>query len=74
MIVRIYAPNTQKLAWSPNGTLIGYLQGLEPKFNAYMQDHLAVVPAAGGESRPLDRQARSRESPRSPSPRTRRRS
>jgi dipeptidyl aminopeptidase/acylaminoacyl peptidase len=52
-IARPYAPNTQKLAWSPDGTLIAYLQGLEPKFNAYMQDHLFVVPAAGGESRAL---------------------
>ena len=45
---RPYAPNNQKLAWSPDGKLIAYLQGLEPKFNAYMQDHLFVVPAAGG--------------------------
>jgi dipeptidyl aminopeptidase/acylaminoacyl peptidase len=52
-IVRTFAPNTQKLAWSPDGTLIAYLQGLEPKFNAYMQDRLAVVPAGGGVSRPL---------------------
>jgi dipeptidyl aminopeptidase/acylaminoacyl peptidase len=52
-IVRTFAPNTQKLAWSPDGTLIAYLQGLEPKFNAYMQDRLAVVPAGGGASRPL---------------------
>src|SRR5260370_15526 len=52
-IVRPFAPNTQKLAWSPDGTLIAYLQGLEPKFNAYMQDRLAVVPAGGGAPRPL---------------------
>jgi dipeptidyl aminopeptidase/acylaminoacyl peptidase len=52
-LVRPYAPNTQKLAWSPDGALIAYLQGLEPKFNAYIQDRLAVVPAAGGVSRPL---------------------
>jgi hypothetical protein len=52
-MVRAYAPNTQKLAWSPDGKLLAYLQGLEPKFNAYMQDHLAVVPAAGGVPRPL---------------------
>jgi dipeptidyl aminopeptidase/acylaminoacyl peptidase len=52
-IVRPYAPNTQKLAWSPDGTLIAYLQGMEPKFNAYMQDRLVVVPAAGGVSRSL---------------------
>jgi len=52
-IVRPFAPNTQKLAWSPDGTLIAYLQGLEPKFNAYMQDRLAVVPTGGGAPRPL---------------------
>jgi dipeptidyl aminopeptidase/acylaminoacyl peptidase len=52
-IARPYAPNAQKLAWSPDGNLIAYLQGIEPKFNAYMQDHLAVVPAAGGASRSL---------------------
>jgi dipeptidyl aminopeptidase/acylaminoacyl peptidase len=52
-IVRPYAPNTQRLAWSPDGRLIAYLQGNEPKFNAYMQDRLAVVPATGGVSRPL---------------------
>jgi dipeptidyl aminopeptidase/acylaminoacyl peptidase len=52
-IVRPYAPNAQKLAWSPDGTLIAYLQGIEPKFNAYMQDRLAVVPAAGGAPRAL---------------------
>jgi dipeptidyl aminopeptidase/acylaminoacyl peptidase len=53
MIVRVYAPNTQRLAWSPDGSLIAYLQGLEPKFYAYMQDRLAVAPSAGGAPRPL---------------------
>ena len=52
-IVRPYAPNAQKLAWSPDGTSIAYLQGLEPKFNAYIQDHLVLVPAAGGAPRSL---------------------
>lgn len=52
-LVRPYAPNTQKLGWSPDGTQIAYLQGLEPKFNAYSQDRLFVVPAAGGVPRPL---------------------
>ena len=52
-VVRPYAPNIQMLAWSANGKLIAYLQGLEPKFNAYMQDHLFVVPAAGGVPRAL---------------------
>jgi hypothetical protein len=52
-VVRPYAPNTQTLAWSPDGTLIAYLQGLEPKFNAYIQDRLFVVPAAGDVPRSL---------------------
>jgi dipeptidyl aminopeptidase/acylaminoacyl peptidase len=52
-VSRPYAPNTQKLAWSPDGKLIAYLQGIEPKFNAYMQDCLWIVPAAGGTPRAL---------------------
>ena len=52
-IVHPYAPNAQKLRWSPDGTSIAYLQGLEPKFNAYIQDHLTLVPAAGGAPRSL---------------------
>jgi dipeptidyl aminopeptidase/acylaminoacyl peptidase len=52
-IARPFAPNRQKLAWSPDGRLIAYLAGLEPKFNAYMQDRLFVVAAAGGAARPL---------------------
>jgi len=52
-IVRPYAPNAQKLAWSPDGASIAFLQGLEPKFYAYIQDRLALVPAAGGAPRPL---------------------
>jgi dipeptidyl aminopeptidase/acylaminoacyl peptidase len=53
VVVRPFMPNNQKLAWSPDGSLLGYLQGIEPKFNAYMQDRLAVVPAAGGAARSL---------------------
>jgi len=52
-IAKPYAPNNQKLAWSPDGTQIAYLQGREPKYNAYMQDRLALVPAAGGSARAL---------------------
>src|ERR1700733_12689861 len=52
-LARPYAPNVQKLAWSPDGKLVAYLQGLEPKFNAYMQDRLFVVPAGGGAPRAL---------------------
>jgi dipeptidyl aminopeptidase/acylaminoacyl peptidase len=46
---RPYAPNSQRLAWNPRGGAITFLQGGEPKFNAYMQDHLFFVPVNGGE-------------------------
>jgi dipeptidyl aminopeptidase/acylaminoacyl peptidase len=52
-LARPFAPNTQKLAWSPDGMQIAYLQGLEPKYYAYMQDRLFTVPAAGGTPRAL---------------------
>jgi dipeptidyl aminopeptidase/acylaminoacyl peptidase len=55
-IARPYAPNAQALAWSPDGSVLAYLQGLEPKFNAYIQDRLFVVPAAGGAPRALSDQ------------------
>ncbi len=52
-LARPFAPNVQALAFSPDGALLAYLQGLEPKFNAYMQDRLFVVPSAGGVPRSL---------------------
>jgi len=47
-VIRVYAPNAQHLAWSPDSSLIAFLQGLEPKYSAYIQDQLVVVPARGG--------------------------
>ena len=41
-----YSPGKQHLAWSPDGKLIAYLVGAEPKYDAYKQDSLAVVPSA----------------------------
>lgn len=52
-LARPYAPNAQSLMWSPDGSLLAFLQGLEPKYNAYIQDRLAVVPAGGGPVRAL---------------------
>jgi len=52
-LARIFSPNLQHLAWSPDGRLVAFQQGREPRYNNYMQDRLAVVPAAGGAVRPL---------------------
>jgi dipeptidyl aminopeptidase/acylaminoacyl peptidase len=46
-------PDGGPLAWSPDGSLIAYLRGSLPKFSAYNQDQLAVVPVAGGQPRML---------------------
>lgn len=42
-----------KFAWSPDGKLLAYFEGSKPKFKAYNQDRLAVIPVAGGPSRVL---------------------
>ena len=48
------APNwSSRLAWSPNGREIAYLQGGPAKLIAYGVRTLAVVPAAGGAPRVL---------------------
>ena len=47
-LVRPYAPNFQRLAWSPDGRDLAYLQGREPKYSMYMHDELAMMPAVGG--------------------------
>jgi dipeptidyl aminopeptidase/acylaminoacyl peptidase len=39
--------------WSPDGASIAYLQGDEPRFWAYNQAKLAVIPATGGAPRVL---------------------
>jgi dipeptidyl aminopeptidase/acylaminoacyl peptidase len=42
-----------RLAWSPDGKSIAYLLGDELKWSAYDQAQLVVIPAAGGQPRPL---------------------
>ena len=48
MVLTTFSPNGQHLTWSPDGKTLAFLQGSEPKFNAYNQDQLAVVPVTGG--------------------------
>ena len=52
-------------AWSPDGKFIAYLQGDEPRYYAYNQEKLAIVPSAGGDARvltaALDRSVRAPE-------------
>src|SRR5579862_1519704 len=52
-LLRVWAPNFQHLAWSPDGKLLAFLQGLAPKYSMYMHDELWVVPGTGGAPRAL---------------------
>jgi dipeptidyl aminopeptidase/acylaminoacyl peptidase len=64
-LVRPYAPDSQLYKWSPDGTQLTYLEGLEPKFASYQRDELMIVPVAGGTPRSLsakiDRAVRQQE-------------
>lgn len=52
-LISIYGAGGERLEWSPKGDRIAFLQGFEPKYNAYDMAHLAVVPVAGGEPQVL---------------------
>ena len=52
-VATIGAPDRQRLVWSPDGRTLAFTQGFEPKYYAYNQDRLAVVPVEGGEPRVL---------------------
>jgi len=43
----------EELHWSSDGKALTFYQGFEPKYSAYNQSRLAVVPVAGGEPRVL---------------------
>jgi dipeptidyl aminopeptidase/acylaminoacyl peptidase len=44
-------PDGGRLAWSPDGKLLAYLQGSEPQLYAYNMNRLAVVPVDSGSPR-----------------------
>jgi dipeptidyl aminopeptidase/acylaminoacyl peptidase len=48
-----WSPNHQQLGWSPDGRLVAFLQGDEPRYNAYIMDRLAVVDVESGQVRAL---------------------
>ena len=53
LLARVFVPNAQHLAFSPDGGRLAYLEGLEPRFNAYIADQLRVRPVAGGDAQPI---------------------
>jgi dipeptidyl aminopeptidase/acylaminoacyl peptidase len=52
-LTNFIGPDEGRLAWSPDGKYIAYLQGSEAKLYAYNLAKLAIVPADGGETRVL---------------------
>ncbi|HVN44574.1 MAG TPA: S9 family peptidase [Steroidobacteraceae bacterium] len=52
-LLKTWTPNHQHLEWSPDGKLIAFLIGDEPRYNAYILDDLAVVEVASGKVRDL---------------------
>jgi dipeptidyl aminopeptidase/acylaminoacyl peptidase len=52
-LVSGWSPNHQRLEWSPDGSLIAFLQGEELKYNAYIMDRLAVADVRSGRVRAL---------------------
>ena len=52
-LLKTWTPNHQHLEWSPDGRLIAFLIGDEPRFNAYILDDLAVAEVASGKVRDL---------------------
>ena len=52
-LLSTWSPNHQRLQWSPDGTLLAFLQGDELKYNAYIMDALAVADVKTGKVRAL---------------------
>jgi dipeptidyl aminopeptidase/acylaminoacyl peptidase len=54
-LLSTWAPNHQHLEWSPDGSLLAFLEGDAPKYNAYITDILAVAQLPSGHVRELTR-------------------
>ena len=52
-LLTTWSPNHQHLEWSPDGTLVAFLEGDEPRYNAYMMDRLALIEVRSGGVRQL---------------------
>ncbi|HET9329579.1 MAG TPA: S9 family peptidase, partial [Steroidobacteraceae bacterium] len=52
-VLSTWAPNVPWLAWSPDGKQLGFLQGQELRYNAYIDDRLAVTEVRTGKIRDL---------------------
>ncbi len=52
-LLTTWSPNHQHLEWSPDGTLVAFLEGDEPRYNAYMMDRLALIKVSSGGVRQL---------------------
>jgi dipeptidyl aminopeptidase/acylaminoacyl peptidase len=47
-LVSFYTPDSPHLAFSPDGTSIAFVEGMEPKYYAYMQARISTVTLATG--------------------------
>jgi dipeptidyl aminopeptidase/acylaminoacyl peptidase len=52
-LLSTWSPNYSWLAWSADGTLLGFLQGDELRYNQYIDDKLAVADVKTGQVRVL---------------------
>jgi dipeptidyl aminopeptidase/acylaminoacyl peptidase len=52
-LAAVYSPNNQRLSFSPDGRFVAFLQGRQPRYNAYIADRLALAAVADGRVRPL---------------------
>jgi dipeptidyl aminopeptidase/acylaminoacyl peptidase len=55
-LLSTWSPNHQHLEWSPDGRLLSFLVGDEPKYNSYITDILAVAEVPSGRVRELTRE------------------